>query len=119
MNLQNDELAIQILEAAKKFDETAHAKAWKNPNKQRPVADLHFGEEHPEMKYRSEIRCAKKKIYWYIGTHTSISTKYARIIEKYEDKEWKDKWGDEETRRIFNSSEDFFSFVDECLGKND
>ncbi len=118
MNLQSDELAEKILEAARKFDETAHSKVWKNPKKQRPVADLHYGEESPAKKYRSQIRCAKNSIYWYIGVHTSLASKYGSIIERYEDKGWKNKWGDEETRIIFGSGDELFSFVDECLGKS-
>ncbi len=116
MDFQNDELAVKILEVAKKFDETAHSKPWKNLKKQRPVADLHYGyEKDPGMKYRSEIRCAKKKIYWYIGIHTSMYSKYRNVIDKYDEKAWKEKWKDE-TRIVFTSEEAFFDFVDECIG---
>ncbi|WP_026527814.1 hypothetical protein [Butyrivibrio sp. VCD2006] len=117
MDLQNDELATRILEVAKKFDETAHSKPWKNPKKQRAVADLHYGEKSPGKAYRSEIRCAKKNIYWYIGVHTSLYRKYRTLIEKYEDKEWYEKWGEEETRMVFDEEEKFFEFSDACFGK--
>lgn len=119
MNLQNDELAAKILEVAKKFDETAHSKPWNNPQKQRPVADLHYGEDRtPAIDRRSQIRCAKKNIYWYIGVLTPLYSKYQAVIDKYDEKKWNQK-NPEEVRIVFNNEEEFFGFVDECLGKNE
>ncbi len=118
MNLQNDELAKKILEAAMKFDKTAHAKPWTNLKKQRPVADLHYGEDKtPSMDQRSQIRCAKDSIYWYIGVHTSLYKKHKAVIDKYDEKSWNQKHPDEK-RIVFTSENIFFDFVDECLGKN-
>ena len=116
MNLQNDELAARMLEAAKQFDDTAYTKPW-NGKKQRLIAKLHYGhDKDPGMAYRTEITNAKEKIYWWIGLQTPMYVKYGRIIDKYDDKEW--KANHDETRIIFYSSEAFFDFVDECFGKN-
>ncbi len=119
MNLQNDVLAAKILEAAKQFDESAHSRQWNNPNKQRPVADLHYGDNKtPSMDRRSQIRCAKKNIYWYIGIRTSLYTKHKAVIDKYAEKAW-NEIHPEEVRIIFDTEDAFFDFVNECLNKGE
>lgn len=117
MNLQNDELAERMLEAAKKFDETAYTKPW-NGKRQRLIAKLHYGNvKDPGKAHRTEITNAKDRIYWWIGVQSSMYIKFGTIIDKYDDKEWREKWK-VETRIIFNSEEAFFEFVDECFGKS-
>ncbi len=117
MNLQSDEVAARLLDAAKKFDETAYSKSW-NGKKQRPIAKLHYGnDKDPGMAHRTEITSAKNNIYWWIGVQSPMYIKYGQIIDKYDDKDWRARWKDE-TRIIFSSEEEFFSFVDECLSKD-
>ncbi len=117
MNFQSDEVVAQIFEVAKKFDDTAYTKPW-NGKKQRLIAKLHYGnEKDPGRPYRTEITSAKETIYWWIGLQSHMYLKYGKIIDKYDDKRWKADPEHGETRIKFESTEKFFSFVDECLGK--
>ena len=117
MNLQSDEIVNKMLEVIKRFDDTAYNKPW-NGKKQRLVAKMHYGHDRdPGMAYRAEITNSKDKIYWWIGLKCPFYRKYADLIDQIDDKAWRAKY--DETRIIFYSADEFFEFVNKCLGSVD